>query len=100
MIRTFINFRKQEVILSEDAYTHVKEMHSEVTLDQIEEALLVPDEVRQSSYRGDTELYYLRRTKQRFTCVIVKVCKDGNFISTALTTTKHKDGKVIYRKGE
>lgn len=95
----FSNFRKQRVTLGDGAYEHITEVHPEVSLDLIKATLEDPDEVRVSSYRKDSELYYLRRTKQRYVCVVVKGCSDGNFISTALTTTKPKEGRVIYRKG-
>ena len=95
----FSNYKKQQVILGDGAYEHINEAHSEVTLDQIKRTLEDPDEVRSSSYSKNSELYYLLRTKQRYTCVVVKICADGNFVSTALTTTKPKNGRVIYRRG-
>ncbi len=99
MALIFQNFKKQRVILGDGAYEHIAEAHPEVTLDQIKVALEDPDEVRASSYREDSELYYLRRTKQRYICVVVKVCVDGIHIATALTTTKPKVGRVLYKKG-
>ena len=74
-------------------------MHSEVSLGDIETALKNPDEVRTSSYKDNGELYYLLKTKKRYICVVVKICDDGNFISTAMTTTKPKVGQLIYKKG-
>ena len=95
----FTNYRKRRIVLSDGAYEHIQEVHAEITLDQVKTTLEDPDEVRLSSYTETSELYYLRRTKQRYTCVVVKVCADGDFISTALTTAKPKEGRVIYTKG-
>ena len=95
----FHNFNKQRVTLGDGALEHILTAHPEISLEGIKAALEDPDEVRVSSYRNDSELYYLRRTKQRYTCVVVRVCGDGNFISTALTTTKPKNGRIIFRRG-
>ena len=95
----FHNFRNQRVTLGDNAQQHIAEVHPEISLHLIKATLEDPDEIRASSYREDSELYYLRRTKRLYTCVVVKICADGNFISTALTTEKPKDGRVIYRKG-
>ena len=76
----------------------ISEAHLEVSLKNIEVTLKEPDEVRVSSYKNDSELYYVFKMKRRYICVIVKICEDGNFISTALTTTKPKVGHVIYKK--
>lgn len=100
VVCTFINYKKQRIILGDGAFIHISEVHSEVSLEDIKVALGDPDEVRMSSYKKDSELYYVLKTKRRYICVIVKACKDGNFISTALITTKPKLGHVIYKKGE
>ncbi len=99
MKHSFINYKKQRVILSNGAFEHIFEAHPEVSLEDIKIVLEDPDEVRLSSYKNDSELYYMLKTKRRYICVIVKICEDGNFISTALTTTKPKIGRVIYKKG-
>lgn len=84
--------------MGDGAFKHISEAHPEVSLKDIKVALKDPDEVRMSSYKDDSELYYVFKTKRRYICVIVKICKDGNFISTALTTTKPKVGRLIYKK--
>lgn len=99
MSYSFTNYKKRRIILGGGAFEHISEVHPEVSLEDIRVALNDPDEVRMSSYKEDSELYYLLKTQRRYICVIVKVCRDGNFISTALTTTKPKSGRVIYRKG-
>ncbi len=96
----FTNYKKQRIVLGDMTYDHISEIHPEVTLDLIKNVLEDPDEVRESSYKENSELYYLRKTSKRFTCVIVKLCSDGNYISTALTTEKPKIGRVIYKKGK
>lgn len=98
MALVFSNYKKQRIVLGDATYEHICEIHPEVTLDHIKVAL-DPDEVRKSSYKENSELYYLRRTNRWFTCVVVKVCSDGNYISTALTTEKPKVGRIIFKKG-
>ena len=100
MALVFANYKKKRVVLSDSTYEHITEFHSEVTLDHIKATLEDPTEVRTSSYKENSELYYLRKTKRRFTCVVVKICSDGNYISTAMTTEKPKIGRVIYKKEE
>ena len=86
--------------MDDGTFEHITEAHPEVALKDIEITLKDPDEVRMSSYKDDSELYYVFKTKRRYICVIVKICEDGNFISTALTTSKPKVGRVIYKKEE
>jgi len=99
MAYSFKNYKRQRIILGDGTFEHISEVHPEVSLDDIKLALKNPDEVRMSSYKNNSELYYVLKTKRRYICVIVKNCEDGNFISTALTTTKPKIGHVIYKKG-
>ena len=99
MAYLFINYKNQRIILSDGAFKHISERHPEVSLKNIKAALKDPDEVRMSSYKDDSELYYIFKTARRYICVIVKICEDGNFISTALTTIKPKVGRLIYKKG-
>lgn len=99
MAYSFINYKKQRIILGDGAFEHISQAHPEVSLNNIKTALKNPDEVRMSSYKDDSELYYVLKSKRRYICVIVKICEDGNFISTALTTTKPKVGRVIYKRG-
>lgn len=84
--------------MGDGAFEHISEAHPEISLKDIEVTLKDPDEVRMSSYKDDSELYYVFKMKRRYICVIVKICEDGSFISTALTTTKPKVGRIIYKK--
>lgn len=97
-MKEFSNYRHQKIKLSKDTWLHIQEAHSEIEIKQISECPQDPDEVRASRKNPRSELYYLLRLTQRYTCVVVKKCPDGNFISTALTTTKPKIGELIYQK--
>ena len=57
-----------------------------------------PIEVRKSKNNNISHLYYIIKTELRLFCVVLKVCSDGNYISTAYTTTKIKNGEIIYKK--
>lgn len=92
----FTDYFGGTVNLSSDALEHIKTAHSEVSLAEIAKALAAPSEVRKSSYRDDSELYYCPAMGGKFICVVVKTCMDGKFISTAMTTGKSKSGQVIY----
>lgn len=98
MAVTFVNYKRQRIVLGDATFDHIAEVHPEVSMALIKVALEDPDEVRESSYKKDSELYYSRRTLRRYTCVVVKICRDGNFISTALTTEKPKVGRLIYKR--
>ena len=98
VVCVFLNYRGQVVSLGLGTLEHVLEVHPEVTIAGIRQTLLDPEQVRASSHRGNSELYYRRLRRRRFNCVIVKHCDDGRFISTALTTASPKEGRIIYRK--
>jgi hypothetical protein len=95
-MKKFVDYNGAEVLLSKETKTHICLVHSEIDFDQIRSALSDPDEVRKSSYRSSSVLYYRIKSAKRFVCVVVKSCPDGQFISSAMTTTKPKTGEVIY----
>ena len=97
-MKRLINYRDETVFLSPATLLHIEEAHPEISLLLIAQTLKEPDEVRTSSHRSDSELYYLARVKDRYICVVVKNCAEGNFIATALTASKPKAGKIIYQK--
>lgn len=97
-MKSFINYRQERVKLSAGTWEHIQEVHSEIGQDQIGACLKDPDEVRRSRKNPASEIYYLLRIEKRYTCVVVKRCSDGNFISTAMTTTKPKQGEVLYKR--
>jgi len=95
-----LNYRNEIIILEKDTQEHIQEFHPEITTEIIKKTLSSPDEVRQSFSNPRSELYYIFKCKKRYYCVVVKICSDGNFISTALTTSGIKQGRLIYKSGE
>jgi hypothetical protein len=75
---------------------HFAESHSEIDLLEIRGASKDPNEVRRSSHRWTTVLYNRVKAARRFVCIVVNICSDENFISSAMTSTKSKLGSVIY----
>ena len=99
-MKIFENYRKEKVFLSVSSLAHIKKIHPEIQMMDIRRTLEDPSEVRRSTRSSESELYYLAKKRQRYICVVVKNCSDGNFISTALTTSKPKLGFLVYRKGD
>ncbi len=97
-MRRFVDYNREQIVLAEDAERHIALIHPEVDIEQIRLALFDPDEVRKSSYKLTSVLYYRLKATRYFVCVVVKSCPDGKFISSVMTTTKPKTGKVIYVK--
>jgi len=95
-MKRFVDYSGQQILLSLESERHIAEAHPEIDFDHLRSALRDPDEVRKSSYRATSVLYYRIKAARRFICVVVKICDDGKFISSALTTTKPKTGEVIY----
>ena len=95
-MRRITDFSGDIIILSKETEKHIASVHPEITIQIITKTLSDPDELRNSSYNAVSILYYRIKTKNRFTCVVVKKCSDGYFISTAMTTSKPKSGEVIY----
>ena len=96
----FENHRGEKIWLHEDTLKHIQNKHKEINLKMIRETIEHPDEIRRSQKDQRSQLYYYFRKENCYICVVVKICKDGVFISTALTTDKIKKGIVIYKKGE
>ena len=95
-MRQFIDYIGSNIRLSAESERHIAITHPEIDFAQIRVALNDPDEVRQSSYRNTTVLFYRVKSARRYICVVVKDCDEGKFISSAMTTTKPKSGEVIY----
>ncbi len=95
-MRKFVDYNAAQILLSKETEQHIRLVHSEIDFEQIRSALSDPDEVRKSSYHSSSVLYYRVKSAKRFVCVVVKSCSDGQFISSAMTTTKPKTGEVIY----
>ena len=94
----FVTYKNEECLLTEEQKEHILGRHPEATNDLISKCLQDPIEVRQSSSNKISHLYYIYKNKNRFFCVVIKICLDGNFISTAYTTNKIKEGKILFKK--
>ncbi len=97
-MKRFIDHAGKIIFLSKGAEEHIVDFHAEISIEQIRLTLEDPDEIRESSYKSSSILYYRVRIAKRYICVVVKHCSDGWFISTAMTTTKPKLGEVLYVK--
>lgn len=101
-MKVFKDYTAAEVKLDDEAAEHIADKHPEITSQQIAETLADPDEVRKSHHKEETSLFYKKRINERgqtrFTAVIVKSRLDGNWIDSAMTTSKVKEGELIYQK--
>jgi hypothetical protein len=92
----------RKIDLTDASWEHIRDTHPEVSLEEIQQVLADPLEVRENPRQNFVELFYQAKThregKSRFRVVVVKVLADGNYISTAMTTSAMKSGKTIYRK--
>lgn len=96
-----VDYQGRKIVLSDESWQHIKDDHPEISIDDIKNALLNPDEVRASNSNSKVEIYYAIKTprpKARFRCVVVKILDAGCFVSTAMTTSKMKSGKTIFQK--
>jgi hypothetical protein len=98
-LKRIVDYSGTQILLSAESERHIAAVHPEIDFDHIRKALENPDEVRMSSYRSTSVLYYRAKAAKRFICVVVKACSDGNFISSAMTTGKPKTGEIIYVRG-
>jgi hypothetical protein len=97
-MKTFKNYKSEDCILTDEQENHISQRHPDATLNLISSCLKTPNEVRRSTSNHISNLYYITKTESRLFCVVLKVCPDGNFISTAYSTTKIKSGQLIYEK--
>jgi len=89
--------------LDEDRWNHVRghpEMENQSS--KIEETLVDPDEVRESTHAASIWLFYKLYTKspvsEKCMLVVVEVLDGEGFIVTAFFTDKVKKGGSIWRK--
>lgn len=99
------DYQNDRIQLTQEGWEHIQKRHPEITIEAIESALKSPDEVRKSTHTGNSKcqklVYYKAQLAEgRFTEVVVKFCEDGNFISTALTTSAMKLGEQVFKKGD
>lgn len=102
-MKEFKDYEDRTILLAEDSFQHIENFHSEITLEQIETTLIDPIEVRESTKKGFSILYYSLKIKTekkvRYICVVVKKDFEGNyFIETAMTCSNLKVGKTIFKK--
>jgi hypothetical protein len=101
------DYRGLEIQLSDEALEHIKKGHAEMTVEAIKQALQEPDEVRKSKHikpssKCHAELYYRRKEETepgQWGVVVVKLCPDGNFVTTAYSSSILK-GEIVYQKSE
>ncbi len=94
----FRNYKDEECILTDEQKEHILARHPDADLQLISNCLKDPIEVRKSNSNNISQLYYMTKTESRLFCVVVKICDDGNFISTAYTTSRMKSGETVYKK--
>jgi hypothetical protein len=99
-MKVFKNYKNEECLLSDEQEEHIRSRHPEATILLISQCLTMPLEIRKSSSHTEAHLYYILKTADRYFCVVLKCCLDGNYISTAYTTNKIKSGQLIYKKGD
>jgi len=91
-----------QVVLTDSVRTVILIKHPEVAgfIDQIDRALLDPDEVRRSVRNDRSVLYYRFESavlNGKWVVVVVKQL-DRNFVSTIYATDQIKSGEVIWTK--
>jgi hypothetical protein len=101
------DYRGFKIELSDEAMEHIRKGHAEITVAVISETMVTPDEVRKStqvkpSSKCTAELYYRRKSiaagQVRWNVVVVKLCPDGNYVTSAYTAESLKQGDVVYPK--
>ena len=108
MTDTFKDYREAAILLDDDVWTkHIVVDHPEMTKELIAEVLKVPSVVCESQHKNleNYRLYYKgpwknKRDKDRYYRVTVKICNDGNWISTAHTRSSISCGEILFKEGE
>ena len=107
MLMVLTDYRGFKIELSNEALEHIRKGHAEITVTVVAETIATPDEVRKSTQvkpnsRCSAELYYRRKSisasHTRWNVVVVKLCPDGNYVTSAYTAESLKQGEVIYPK--
>lgn len=100
----FKDFRKLQILLSNESWQHIHEDHPTVTKEMIKVTLEDPVEVRKSSHTRGSELYYgakyvNAKGKARLVQVVVKETdKKEYMVTTATIVSKMKSGEAVYKK--
>jgi len=107
VLMVLTDFRGFKIKLSDEALEHIRKGHAEITVAVVAETIANPDEVRKStqikpSSKCTAELYYRRKSvaagQVRWNVVVVKLCPDGNYVTSAYTAETLKQGEVIFPK--
>ena len=101
---TFKDYADEEIVMSDETWDeHISQKHPEITKEQIRDVLANPDKVciSQRKEKLNHRQYHQGpwknpEGKDRFWKVVVKVCDDGNWISTAMTTSRINCGEVLF----
>jgi len=64
-MRSFETFRGEKVFLHPDTSDHIRLVHPEIKISMIKETLEDSDEVRRSSSKDESEIYYFMRKKNQ-----------------------------------
>jgi len=105
----FLDFKKRLIKLESEAWDHIQLKHPGIKIDDIKSILSDPDVVQldETSKPNSTcldELFFHKQLnkggKMRFILIVVRVCEDGNYISTSYICRKLKSYKIIYSKKE
>lgn len=104
----FKDYEDQEILLDADVWrNHICSEHPEISKNLISEVLTAPSIVCESQHESlrKYRLYYKgpwknKKDKDRYYRVAVKICDDGNWISTAHTRSSITCGVIIFKEGE
>ncbi len=102
MAQTFIDYRNEEIYLSDEVYRVILDKHPESKqfIKRVGEMLSAPDQVRKSTTDPRVRLYYRFYPdvlKGKLIAIVVKRV-DRNFISTIYATDRIKEGEIIWQK--
>ena len=106
-MKSISDYLERNILLTDEAIEHIKERHPDIKSADIEETVGNPDLVQADDDANlqstcEQELFYQRRLSEkgkiRYILVVVKFCKDGNFVSSAYKVKKPKQYRTIYDK--
>ena len=102
MTFTFVDYRGEEIYLTDEVYQVVLSKHPEAGLfaKRISDTLSSPDIVKKSQLDVRVNLYYKFYSdilNGKFVVIVVKHA-DSFFVSTFYTTDKIKQGEIVWKK--
>lgn len=104
----FKDINDEEVKLAKKVWEyHIKVDHPRATKKVVEDVLKAPSLICKSQHANmkNHKQYYQgpwknKMEKDRYYRVVVKICNDGNWISTAHVRRTVSCGTILYREGE